>query len=149
MIIFIFPLSWPIPTYYSLIWNHNGILKFSEFYCYFFRIFYYATSRNETERSLLFSLFLGLFQPILALNEATMVFFDFFKFFPIFLKFSIMRQVGTEWNRTTIFIFSLFRPIPTYYGLKWNHNCILKFSEFYCYFFRIFYYATGKNETER
>ena len=101
----------------------------------------------------MFALFLGLFQPILALNEATMVFFNFFNFFaiffefsfthrvgterndntyfhsfptrrssdlffPIFLKFSIMRQVGMEWNRTTIFIFSRFRPIPTYYGLK-------------------------------
>ena len=50
-------------------------LNFYEFFCYFYEIFYYALGRNETERQDLFSFFLDLFQPILALNEAIMVFF--------------------------------------------------------------------------
>ena len=49
---------------------------FFEFFCYFYGILYYALGRNETERQDLLSLFLGIFQPILALNEAIMVFFS-------------------------------------------------------------------------
>ena len=54
------------------------VLNFFEFFCYFFGIFYYALGRNETERQDLLSLFRGIFQPILALNEAIVVFFNFF-----------------------------------------------------------------------
>ena len=72
MIIFIFFLFHPPSTYGVLKWRDNGIF---EFFCYFFGIFYYALGRNETERQDLFSFFLGLFQPILALKEAIMVFF--------------------------------------------------------------------------
>ena len=36
MIIFIFPVSRSIPTYYGMKWSNNGIFKFSEF---FFSIF--------------------------------------------------------------------------------------------------------------
>ena len=68
---------------------------FFEFFCFFFGIFYYAWGRNETERQDLFSFFPGLFQPILALNEAVMVFFNYFA---IFLELCITRQVGTERN---------------------------------------------------
>ena len=69
--------------------------NFFEFFCYFFGIFYYALGRNETERQCLFSFLLGLFQPILTLNEAILAFFNFFV---IFLEFQIMRQVETERN---------------------------------------------------
>ena len=49
------------------------------------------------------------FQPILALNEVTMVFFIFF---PIFLEFSITRQVGTEQDDRFYFTpFSAFPPL--------------------------------------
>ena len=61
--------------------------NFLEFFCYFFVIFYYALGRNETEQQDLLSLFLCIFQPILALNEAIMAFFNFFNFFAIFLEF--------------------------------------------------------------
>ena len=64
----------------------------------FFGIFYYALGRNETERQYLFSFFLGLFQPILALSEAITVLYSFSNFFAIFFEFSIMRLVGTERN---------------------------------------------------
>ena len=58
-----------------------------EFFCYFHGIFYYTLGRNETEQQYLFSFFPGLFQPILALNEAILPFFNFFNFFAIFLDF--------------------------------------------------------------
>ena len=124
-IIFIFSHFRPIPTYYGLKWSRNGIFKFSEFFCYFFGIFYYVSSRNETERNdkFLFSLFLGLFQPFFALNEATLVFFNFLKIFLIFLEFSIMRQVGTELNKTIIFFslfFGLFQHI-----MAWNETTMV------------------------
>ena len=57
--------------------------NFFEFFFFFFRIFYYALGRNEAERQYLFSFFLGLFQPILALNEAILAFLNFLNFFGI------------------------------------------------------------------
>ena len=80
------------------------VLNFFEFFCYFFGIFYYALGRNETERQDLLFLFLGIFQPILALNEAIMVFFSFLNFFEFFLEFSISPQVGTERNYNFYFL---------------------------------------------
>ena len=70
----------------------------------------------------LFSLFHGILQPILAENEAIVVFFNFLNFFAIFLEFSISRRVGTEQNETTIFILSLSLRFPTYFVLKRTHN---------------------------
>ena len=70
----------------------------------FFAIFYYELGRNETERQDLFSFFLGILQPILALNEAIMVFFNFLIFLQFFLEFSITRQVGTERNDNFYFL---------------------------------------------
>ena len=70
----------------------------------------------------LFSLFHGFLQPILAENEAIMVFFNFLNFFAIFLEFSVTRWVGTEQNETKIFIFSLSLHFPTYFVLKRSHN---------------------------
>ena len=74
--------------------------NFFEFVSYFLGIFYYALGRNETERQYLFSFFHGLFQPILALNEVILAFLNFF---PIFLQFYIMCQVGTERNDNFFF----------------------------------------------
>ena len=70
----------------------------------FFGIFYYALGGNETERQYLFSFFLGLFQPILVLNEAIPEFFNFLNFFAIFLEFLIMRQEGTKRNDNSYFL---------------------------------------------
>ena len=70
----------------------------------------------------LFSLFHGILQPILAENEAVVVFFNFLNFFAIFLEFSISRRVGTEQNETTIFILSLSLRFPPYFVLKRTHN---------------------------
>ena len=85
--------------------------NFFEFFFFFFRIFYYALRRNEAERQYLFSFFLGLFQPILALNEAILEFFNFLNFFAI-LNFASGRE---ERNYNFYFLpfsasFDLFRP---------------------------------------
>ena len=66
----------------------------------FFGIFSYSWGWNETERQDLFSFFLGLFQPILALNEAITVFFNFFAFFWNFLLL-----VGLERNGMIFLVF--------------------------------------------
>ena len=97
-------------------------------FLYFFGIFCYSLGGNETERQFLFSLFLGLFQPILPWNVATMVFFDFLIFVLFFWNFLL--RVGWERNGTSIFIFSISRPFPTYFGLKWSHNSIFWFFDF-------------------
>ena len=88
--------------------------NFFEFFCYFFGIFYYALGRNETERQYLFSFFLGLFQPILALNEAILAFLNFFNFFGLFFAFSIPRRVGTERNDNFYFL-----PFSASFNLFW------------------------------
>ena len=69
-------------------WNEAIIefFLFFELFCYFFLIFYNASGRNKTKLLFLFSLFLGLFQTILAWNDAIMLFF-----FGIFLAFSFNR----------------------------------------------------------
>ena len=113
-------LSHPPSTYGGLKWSHNGIF---EFFCSIFGIFYYALGRNETERQHLSSFFLGLFQPILSLNEAIMAFFNFFQFFCNFFRnFQLRFMYGR--NETIIFIFSLFHPISTDFCLKWSDNSI-------------------------
>ena len=94
--------------------------NFFEYFCYFFRNFCYELRRNETERQYLSSIFLGLFQSILALNETMLAFFNFFA---IFLEFSIIRQVGTERNYNFYFL-SLSHPLSTDFELKLSHNGI-------------------------
>ena len=73
--------------------------NFFEFFCLFFGIFYYALGRNETERQYLFSFFLSLFQPILALNEAILAFLNFLNFFAIF--FGILNY-ASGWDGTNL-----------------------------------------------
>ena len=87
----------------------------------------------------LFSLFLGLSQPILPRKEAMMVFSKFLNFFAIFLEFFIHGRVGTHWNDFFYFIFSLSRPFPTYFGLKRSYDGVFQIFEFFFYFFGIFY----------
>ena len=67
-------------------------------------------------------------------------------FFAVVLEFSISCRVGTE--RKIIFIFSPSHHYPTYFGLKWIHNVVFYFLEFFWYFFLICYLAPGRNEME-
>ena len=147
--IFISSIPRPVPTYFGLEWSHNGIFWFFDSFFSFFGIFYYSSNWNGTERQFLFSLFLGLFKPILGWKVAITGFFNFLNFFPIFFELSLIRWIETKRNETIIFIFSLFQRFPIRFGLKYGHNGIFQFLEFFCYFFGIFYYASIWNGTER
>ena len=77
------------------------------FFAILFWIFSYASGRNGTKRNDNFYFpSLSLFQPVLAWNDAIMVFFNFLNFVAIFLEFSITHRFGTERNDN--FNFSLF-----------------------------------------
>ena len=65
-----------------------------------------------------------------------------------FLKFSITGRLETHRN-DFFFIFSLSRPFPTYFGLERSYDSVFWFFEFYCYFFGIFYYESGRSTSER
>ena len=89
--------------------------------------------------------FFAISYDILVWNEARIVFFlIFLNFFPFFWNFLL--RVKLEWNMTIVFIFSLSQRLPPYFGLKWSHNSILQFFEFFCYLFGIFYYVSAWNE---
>ena len=110
-------LSHPSPTYFGLKRIHNSISIFLEFFCYFFfLIFSYASGRNETERSFLFSLFHILFHPILVWNLAITVLFYISNFFYIFLKFCISSRVGAKQNDN--FYFDTFSAFSNLFGLE-------------------------------
>ena len=104
-----------------------------ELFCNFFGIFYYASCRNGTDRRFLFFLFLGIFQPILAWNEAIMVYFNFPNFMAIFLEFSISRLVGTERNDNFYFL-----SFPAISNLFWLERSTMVFFNFFN-FFTIFF----------
>ena len=121
--------------------------NFFNFIANFFGIFNYASDRNEAELYFLFSLFLILYRPILAWNEAIMVSFNFLNFLASFMEFSITRRVGKERNDNFYFLsFSYFSGL---FCWKWSHNGIFQFFQFLCYFFGIFCYASGRNGTKR
>ena len=54
------------------------------------------------------------------------IFWIFWIFWQFFMNFLL--RVGLERNGMIIFIFPVSRSIPTYYGWKWSHNGIFKFS---------------------
>ena len=144
-------------------------------FCYFFRIFYYESGKDETKQYLLFSLLLSLFQPILAWNEAMKEFFNFLIFFDIFLEFSIMCLVRTKRNDNFYFLtvswfsnrFCIEIKPWWYFLIFFNFVAIFleysimrrvrmerndNFYYFYglrCYFFGIFNYGSGRNGSEQ
>ena len=96
----------------------------------------------------LFFLFLDIFLPILAWNEAITVSFNLLNFFAIlFWIFSYAScRNGTKRNDYFYFLSpSLFQPI-----LAWN-DAIMVFFEFFCYFILNFLLRVGseRNETKR
>ena len=119
MIIFIFRIFQPFPTFFGLKLGHNDISYFFHIFCYFFGILHYASGRNETELYFLFSIFFSLLHPILAWNETIMVIFHFLNFFAIFLEFSITRRVGTERNGTEQNNNFYFLPLSALSNLFW------------------------------
>ena len=68
-------------------------------------------------------------------------------FFDIVLEFYITRRVGTKRNYNFYFL-----PFPSFSNLFWLKMDIMvffNFLDFFCYFFGIFYYASGRNEMKR
>ena len=120
--IFIFSISRPFPTNFGLEWTHNGIFWFF-FFC-FFGNFYYLSGKNGTKRQFLFFLFLGLFQLILALNEAITLSFNLLNFLAILFWIFSYASGRSGSKRNDNFLFSLFEPFPTCFGLKWRHSGI-------------------------
>ena len=75
-------------------------------FCWSFQL---RVGQERNVMIIFFSLFLILFQPILAWNEAIMVLFSFSNFLAIFLEFSITRRAGTKRNDNFYFLsFSSF-----------------------------------------
>ena len=97
---------------------------------YFFGIFYFVLGRNGAEWEFLFCLFLGLFLPILAWNDAIIVFLNFFAFV---LEFSVTRRVGTKLNDNFYFI-----SFPSFSNLflAWNEAVMVFFN--FLNFFKFF-----------
>ena len=119
-----------------------AFFNFWNFFAIFFGIFYYALDRNGMELKFLFSLFLNLYRPILARNEAIMLFFNFLKILVILMEFSITLRAGTKRNDNFyfhFFIFTFSRPFPIYFGSKWSHNCIFWIFWIFFYMFWSFY----------
>ena len=111
----------------------------------FFAIFYYASGKDEKERKFLFFVFIIIFQPILTWNEAIMVFYNFLNFFAIFLEFSTTSRFGTDRNDN--FLYLSFVAFSNLFRIEMKPQWC--FFEFFSYFFGIFNYASGRNETER
>ena len=109
----------------------------------FFAIFleFCITRHVGAERKFLFSLFLGLFQPILASKEAIIVFFWFFEFFCYSFGISITGQEGTKRNDN--FYFPSFSAFPAYFGLKRSHHGIFEFFSIFLPFFGDFLLRVG------
>ena len=99
-------------------------------FCYFFKIFNYVSGRNTSER-FFFSIFLSLSHPILAWEEAMMVYSNLLKFFAIFLEFSITVRVGTHRN-DFLFLFFIFLSLP-HPILAWE-EAMMVFSNFLNFF---------------
>ena len=85
-----------------------------KFFCHFFRNFLAWVEYERNSGVKFFSLFLGLSHPVLAKNKVGKRFLNFFNSFAIFLEFSCLGRVWTEFG-SKIF-FSLSRPISSRLG---------------------------------
>ena len=83
-----------------------------------------GTKRNDNFYFLSFLTFSNQF-----LLENNCVFLIFWFFLQFFMNFLL--RVWLERNGMIIFIFPVSRSLPTYYGWKWSHYGIFKFSAFF------------------
>ena len=131
MIILIFNISHPFPTYFGLKWTIMVFLLFFQFLTIFMEFsitLRVRTKWNDNFYFLPFSAFSNLFWLIM---KPHWYFFNFFNFFAIFLEFSLIYRLGTERNGTIIFIslfLIYFKPI-----LAWN-ELIMVFLNFFVLF---------------
>ena len=116
----------------------------------FFAIFleFSLTRQFGTKRNVnFFFLSLSLFHPILAWNEATIVFFDFFEFSSLFLEFSITCLIRRE--RKDNFYFFSFSAFSYQFWHEMKPQWYFFIFLFFLSFFGILYFPSGTNETER
>ena len=100
-----------------------------EFFCYIFRNFLARIGSEWNSELKFFSLFLGLYHPVLAENNAGNRFFNFLNFFAIFSEFSCLGRVRTEFGTK---IFSLFLGLPQ--PFLHRNNAGIKFFNFLNFF---------------
>ena len=115
-IIFIFSLFQPFPAYFGLKRNHKRFFNFLKFFPIFLEYSitrWVRTKWNDNFYFLYFSAFSNLFWHKMKPQLYFLIFFIFLLFFWNFLL-----PVGLERNETIIFIFSLFQPFPSCFGLK-------------------------------
>ena len=115
-----------------------------EVFCYFFGIFYYGSGRNSSEQFFYFYFLSFLAFPILFWLEKKLcwcflIFWIFLLFFWNFLFWVMLKPIGT-----IFIIFSLSRPFPSYFGVKWSYDGVFKFFEFFWYFCLILYCGMAK-----
>ena len=105
-----------------------------------------GTHRND----FFFFIFIGLSQLILAWKVAKMVVFNFLNFFCYFFWIFCYESGRNSSERFFIFLFSLFLGLPQLIlASKEATMVFFNFFEFFCYFFLIFYYGSGRNSLER
>ena len=95
MIIFIFSLSHPFPTYFRFKRSHNGIFLVFRTFLEFSISRRVGTKQNDTFYILSFPAFYIRFWLDM---KAIVVFFNFLNVFVNFLEFSITRRAGTKRN---------------------------------------------------
>ena len=103
-----------LPTYFAMKWSHYGFFLIFWIFLLFFGNFLLPFGKERNGTIILFSLFLGLFQPSLSWNDALWYFLTFWIFLLFFCNFLLC--VRFEENGTIIFIFSLSLHFPTNFG---------------------------------
>ena len=128
---------------------NNARMMFLNFFCYFLFWNFLARVKQEwnSEQKFL-SLFLSLSQPGLDRNNATMKFFNCLNFFAIFLEFSSLGRVGTEFGTNIFFFLFLGLSKP---GLDRNIAGMMfyNFLNFFAFFFLNFLAWVGQEQNSR
>ena len=138
---FYFPYFSSFPHLFWLEMKHYRISFIFWIFYYFYGIFItlrVGTKRNNNFYFLSFPAFSNLFWLIMKPHWYFLNFWIFLLFFWNFLL-----HIGQERNGTTIFIFSLSQPLPTYFGLKWGSIGIFEFFEFFAVCFWNFLLHVG------
>ena len=102
---FFFSFSAYIILFWLKIMPEIGFLIFWLFLLFFSEFSCPGRVWTEFATKIFFSLFLGLYQPVLAKNNAGKCFFNFLKFFAILLEFSCPGRVWTEFGTKISFSF--------------------------------------------
>ena len=118
-------------------------LIFLNFVIFFWNFLLPVWSEGNGNKIFIF-LFLGRSQLILAWNEATIVFFDFFEFSSLFLEFSVTNPIGRK-RKDNFYVFSF----SAFSNLFWHEMKPQWYFFIFFSFFGILYFPSGRNGTER